>query len=542
MTDLTPTGAASGRWSVLATLLVGWVALSYGRTPLWHTDVWAHLAYGRHIAEQGRLPQRESLNPFADQQAEFTNLQWLAQRVLHGVFQMGETLAGGDRVRQIAGGVSLLLTLQLLLTLLLFAALALAFTRVGQSLPLGCLGLLVAIVLTQRLYPVFRPQLFGLALFAILLATLSREMLSWRVVLGLPLLFVLWANLHGSFLVGLLLLGLFFAGRCLAAWPPWQDPLARRLGGVLLASLAGIAVFNPYGPRLFWLVLEFGQHPTLAQLSEWQSLLQTWGTASSISYVTAVALVVLSWSAARARPSPTQILILLVFAGLPLLRARFSVWWLPLAPWLAAPAWRELAEQRGWQWVKEAGRPTPGQLALCVVVLGLVLPWVPPGEWLRTGQPRPLERAVSAATPWRLAAQLLEPEAEPPYLPGLPAALRRYPGGRFQGTIFASETLGEYLQWAVGDRFPVTLTAHAHVFPVQHWQDCFRVLLAEPGWEAILRQKQANLIVIEGARFPDLRRQLHQSAEWEVVLDETTVPSKRNPLTRLLIALRRTPL
>src|SRR5690606_33196459 len=47
------------------TLLIGSLYLLLARHPVYHADVWGHLAYGRWIAEHARLPQTEPLLPLS---------------------------------------------------------------------------------------------------------------------------------------------------------------------------------------------------------------------------------------------------------------------------------------------------------------------------------------------------------------------------------------------------------------------------------------------------------------------------------------------
>ena len=76
-----------------------------------------------------------------------------------------------------------------------------------------------------------RPQLLGMALFAVVLAASSSDRDRHPARLwAIPVLVVLWANVHGSFFLAPLVLGLAWledvAGACAAAvprsWSPWS--------------------------------------------------------------------------------------------------------------------------------------------------------------------------------------------------------------------------------------------------------------------------------------------------------------------------------
>jgi len=80
------------------------------------------------------------------------------------------------------------------------------------------------------------------------------QSLSWIYFLGLCLAFVLWVNLHGSFLIGLYVSGAYLVGE-LASRFNWQvkdlieSPLIQRLG-LLCIVLAILTFVNPYGAKL----------------------------------------------------------------------------------------------------------------------------------------------------------------------------------------------------------------------------------------------------------------------------------------------------
>ncbi len=109
-----------------------------------------------------------------------------------------------------------------------------------------------------------RPYLVSDLLFLLLFAHLSRH--RWRLpesLKGLLPLFLLWTNLHGSALFGLLL-ALFFT------FPLQRKPLLPYAGAALL--LMGVLFLSPNGHRGVVLSLQYmvGQHPFLPNLLEWR--------------------------------------------------------------------------------------------------------------------------------------------------------------------------------------------------------------------------------------------------------------------------------
>lgn len=91
-----------------------------------------------------------------------------------------------------------------------------------------------------------RPQVITLFFISILLKIIFDENLwkKWRYIL--PLIFIPWANLHGGFSIGIVLLLVFFLAKTIEK---------RRLNfesfKVFLVSLV-LTFINPYGPRIWW--------------------------------------------------------------------------------------------------------------------------------------------------------------------------------------------------------------------------------------------------------------------------------------------------
>jgi hypothetical protein len=120
-----------------------------------------------------------------------------------------------------------------------------------------------------------RPQVISYLFFALLLLLLRlarrRVALLWLV----PVLFVVWANLHGSFLLGLLVLVLeavlcfvpLRLGRMVHSHPLPRRPALMAVAGGALATLV-----NPFGPGVYGSAVGVSFNSTIrAFVAEWQS-------------------------------------------------------------------------------------------------------------------------------------------------------------------------------------------------------------------------------------------------------------------------------
>ena len=84
LTDKVPEKFRSPRALAGMVLVLGLVYVYCCSRPIWHTDVWGHLSYGRYIWETNSLPKTEPLLPFAHGMP-FVDSPWLSQLIGYAV-------------------------------------------------------------------------------------------------------------------------------------------------------------------------------------------------------------------------------------------------------------------------------------------------------------------------------------------------------------------------------------------------------------------------------------------------------------------------
>ncbi|HEX6983966.1 MAG TPA: hypothetical protein VF170_01255, partial [Planctomycetaceae bacterium] len=188
----------------LLVLPLGVIFLAIASRPLWHTDLWGHLAYGRLIWETRSLPETEPFMPLA-RGVEFVDTAWLSQVIGYLTIERfglpGLQFLAAACVTATAGVLAWL-----------------GYRKTG-SVGWTALGLAAFLWLNWKqllngadLSVVIRPQMAGMVAFAVTLAVCVSRPSRWHWPV-LPLTFAAWANLHGSFLAGLALLAAFAVGR-----------------------------------------------------------------------------------------------------------------------------------------------------------------------------------------------------------------------------------------------------------------------------------------------------------------------------------------
>src|SRR5262245_522148 len=231
------TRAAPSRF--FAGLLVG-VALLFaflaGSTVARNSDVWFHLATGRLLVNGD---YQFGVDPFTytAEGAYWVNQTWLYQLLLYLLFRL-------------VGGAGLVVFKSLLVVAL--AAVLLLIRSPGSRLALPVLGTLLS-VLAMSPQLLLQPACISFLFLALTLWLLWKQeevpvTATGQVRRFAPLLvlFVLWVNLDSWFLLGPLLVGLFWLGSLLERQKPARIP-----AWLFPASLA-VCVLNPHHVRVFF--------------------------------------------------------------------------------------------------------------------------------------------------------------------------------------------------------------------------------------------------------------------------------------------------
>lgn len=549
---------------LLALALLGVVFVFVSHRPLWHTDVWGHMRYGQWMVEHRAIPDREPFCPWWDGRIPFSQFYTLTQLLMYEVYSLGERIAGGDEIHRMMGGVDSLRTLHAGLTTAKLAVLLFAFLRLSNSWRMAVLGLVSVLILDWMSWSVFRPQTFAQLWFALLLLPLSRPVISNRALVLIPLLLIVWANGHGSYVVAFALLGALFMGRVVEVatnremrFSPWRDRQTVRLAAVLALSIVAIGLLNPYGFGLYPRTLRFATHPSLqGGVGEWKPLSFFWGwgrdSDAGLHWVFIGSLLVIAFTQLASRrviPADRLALLLMFGAGLAL-QQRFAIWWAMIVPWVLVPQWTELAGSWPGKWTPKPSIPSFRKTAIALALCFTIFMWSLPAGWLIVGlTPLATTKAdqpfsLSMGTPWELAREIRHPgSTDAPWATEMNSILRKYyPEGRFTGSIMATPMQGDYLMWALAPDVPVTYS-HMHLFHQDFWVELGIVGRGDPGWWDVLDKYRVNLIVVEAQYGTKLRDKLRKTKGWTILLDETDDAAKKPiALTRQLIAIRNEPL
>ncbi len=464
--------------------------------PLWHTDLWGHLAYGRWIWEWGTLPSTEPLMPLAEGM-RFVDTSWLSQLVGYlAVTQYGTPA--------LHFGFAALVTLCLSL-------LSWRFYRRTHNAAVTLAAVALFTWVEWEQLAIIRPQLAGLACFVGLFVLLtSRRWSRWNWLI-IPMLFSLWANLHGSFIIGIALLGCCCAGRAIdlcrkpRGWRYlFRDRWFTRYF-LLIELAAAAALLNPYGLELYSTVFTFAANENLSSLVEWQPL--TLQMAQGKAALAAALLIAWLYRFSPRRISAVEIMLLMGLGLLSLWTSRMIVWWGPVAAYCVAvhanAVWRKWQHSRWRKYHPQSSlperQPSPRKSTWSVATAGLIwifIAYTPLGISMLDGGKKPARDNVSVFTPVEAAAFLND---HPP-----------------RGQVFNTFEWGDYLLWAGPKDVQVFVNSHAHLVPEEVWSHYLQIIEAASGWDALLDRYGVETILVDPSQHVALSRRLRDSDTWKI--------------------------
>src|SRR3954467_2461939 len=302
-------------WALIGALiaLVGALTLCLDR--FHNGDFYLSLTSGRFVAQHGFANH----DPFStiSHGGTWLNQQWLSELAF---FRISEIFGPTGLTMLYAALITAPLALLLWLCRrkgwpMLVAVTAFYFPGVLAVVHPRAAGFTVLIftLLVALLYLVWRDRS----------GTRTGQRHAWWAPIAILALFALWANLHGGFVAGFLLLGLATVGLAIDRWRgiPGSVPLSRVAVLGLIAALAAatVTVATPLGATIWDYLLSFQNQAISLASTEWES---AFSSPAAVVYLSLAACFA-AWMWVRS-PQPRRATTLLVTAGF-LVFAGYSV-------------------------------------------------------------------------------------------------------------------------------------------------------------------------------------------------------------------------
>ena len=290
---------AAARWLTLAIPLILTCVLANTGAD---ADLWGHLTFGRDIVRSHAVHATDPYSFTSDR--PWVNHEWLAESIMWISYAIG----GG------AGLIALKLSI-----VWAAGALLLARWRRYQPTPIQRDSMLFATAL--GVWPTLvsaRPQMFSLLFFAALLSVLTRVRDGHMTLLVfVPLIFAVWVNVHGGWLVGAGVLAVY------TACGMFDAALTVRHRRLLIATSIASALAtlcNPYGLRMLGFLFETVR-PNRTDIQEWQPLTSLPPTLVALWLVPTAIAMATAWRGRHRIPiSSLAIVVVLAIASFRVVR------------------------------------------------------------------------------------------------------------------------------------------------------------------------------------------------------------------------------
>ena len=181
----------------LSNLLLSLVFLFFLTQKIFSYDIWWHLKAGELIWQTGTIPRIDVFS-FTNGGQEWIAHEWLSEWVFYGLYKLA--------------GLGGLVWWRALMAVLTFGMLEQLMKLRGVQPFIRVCGIALAIAGTGPMW-LIRPHLFT-ALFLLILIWILEKYKNYRntkLIWLTPVLFILWVNLHSGYILGLAVLGLYWA-------------------------------------------------------------------------------------------------------------------------------------------------------------------------------------------------------------------------------------------------------------------------------------------------------------------------------------------
>jgi hypothetical protein len=433
-----------------------------------------HLRTGRAILEDW-VPRSDPYS-FTAEGTRWISQSWLAE-ALYGAIDKGMGSFGlrllGATTGALVAGLTYRLALRLCRDRLIAAGLTLA--SIGASFTLWS----------------ERPLFLGLlALVGLLwIVEVPDSLIGRRPMVAIPVLMWLWVNVHGTFALGFVYLGLHVAGRWLDGSPPWQGRERVLIQAAVLAFV--LCLVNPYGPALLVFPVELlARGDILRRVTEWRS--PDFRSIQGVTLAAWLAVLVSCVALGRHRPSRRDVLVAVPFTLLALWAQRN----IAIAPLVGLPVVARAVSAREAR--SESGAPIQWVMAAFVLALGVL--WTAQAAAERSFNFRiyPVKAMGFVATHDLLGRRLMTDDAWGGYL------ILEWPTQK----VFVDDRY---------DMYPVAIT-----------KDFIRFSDADRRWREILDKYRIDVVVWKQDQ--PVVRLLDTDVSWELVYrDKTAVVYVRRP-------------
>ena len=445
-------------------------------------DLWGYMAFGKSFWEQGKFLYQDIFS-YLPSHSRWIYHEWLTGVIFFPLYQAMGAL--GLQLLKYSLGLSTLLVIYMT-------------ARQRSADHYATIFILFAISgFLEFGYSPVRAQVFTFFFLALTLYILETARITsrWKILLWLIPIQVIWCNLHGGFLVGLGLLGLYMIGELVS-----RKPFIQYVGILFLSSLA--TLINPYGIE-YWIYLIRAIPMPRPELTEWASVYTSFSFGILNNYallylfLLSIFLVLLLWWLKRWEPTAYIGLAVTLYLGLMHHRhinlfLVFAGIYMPV--WLTTFLQTMKSDVKINLFLQRAGWKIPS-------LVGALLIFFWSGRSI-------VQDPLSLKLP-------LQPDHDNKYSMYYPVGAVDYIKKNFlSGNILTEFSWGEYLIWELYPRCLVALDGRfEQVYPEHITREYFDFIFGRSNWKQFLDKYPTDMILIPSGS--SLCSLIQNASEWQ---------------------------
>jgi hypothetical protein len=492
---------------LFAAILLGLSCGGLGRLLLRDADIGWHIRNGEQMLVTHAIPHTDSFS------STMSGHSWYAWEWLYDiVFAMIHHAFGLNGVVFYTAAI-----IAATFVLALYSGL-----RRGATLPVMLLLLILSLG-AAAVHFLARPHVFSWLFTVIcfeLLDSASEEQRGYQRLVWLPLLMVLWVNLHGAFVVGFLLLATYLIGGAIEYFAQQETgaEVSKRikwLSGVAMAMFAASFV-NPYGYHLHVHIYRYLSNRFLMnQISEFLSPDFHHGAQQCFAVLLILAVVVFASARQTIRISRLLVVICAAYLGC------YATRNLPIAGLLITLIVAPILSDS----IRNASKTS----SMALWLKGLFARLDSFGSRMRN-----LELGLSGHL-WMPAIfvlglwacfdrgrvgsiQLLDAYFDDKRFPV--EATNYISEHRIREPILSLDYWGGYLIYRIYPQARVVLDDRHDLYGDEFFKEYLKVVLVQPGWEKVLDRLEANWVLVPGSS--SLANMLRLTSQWSIAHEDGT--------------------
>lgn len=445
------------------------------------SDTFWHLRAGAWMVEHRQVLTRDAFTHTLTGQA-WQYPAWLSEVLMYGLYTLGGYGA-----------------LALFTTFFVVLAFAFVYATCEGGVYLKAWVIILAAT-TSAVFWAARPHIITFALSAITLYVLDLfRNKNVNHLWLLPVLMILWNNVHPGFAIGFILIGLTFGGETLKALvaadrSAWSKPIWLAGCGLLCV---GALFISPYGVSQLTFPFKTVSIGVLqSYIQEWQS--PNFHTREAQVFIGLGLAVLGAVGFSRRRLDLTDFLLLAAFTTLALIAARnIATFALIAAPILARHSDSLISEmQERWPRLRALLTSAPQRPATQILNWALLI-LVAAAALIKIAlplNPQTIAQAIAASAPVG-AANYLQTHPAP-------------------GKLFNSYNFGGYLTWALYPEYLIYVDGRTDLYGDEFLTEYLKAYQAGPGWPQTLAKYDIRIVLVE-TNAP-IARQLARTPGWMV--------------------------